>query len=127
MGSFCSCSRFVRKIMNALNIDELEKNNPEASDIDLAFEEISRLQRVDKISNRLIDMLENIHDSMTEEDVDYKEIGDLIDRAKRVDDPDQVEREPIGALTPHGQRLDYWDERLRMTGCVPIYPEDDED
>lgn len=29
--------------------------------------------------------------------------------------------EPIGAVTPNGDRLDHWDERLRASGCTPVY------
>lgn len=29
--------------------------------------------------------------------------------------------EPIGAITPSGDRLDRWDERLRASGCTPVY------
>jgi hypothetical protein len=31
------------------------------------------------------------------------------------------DNEPIGAITPDGQYLDRWDERLRAAGCSPIY------
>ncbi|UGY15213.1 hypothetical protein HAP48_0042930 [Bradyrhizobium septentrionale] len=29
--------------------------------------------------------------------------------------------EPFGAITPSGDRLDHWDERLRAADCTPIY------
>ena len=84
----CRCSQFTRKIMNALNIDELEKASPDASDIDLSFDEIARLQRVDKLNTKLVNMLrraqEFIDDSGTftiSEDID-----DLLAEAKEVND-----------------------------------------
>lgn len=36
-------------------------------------------------------------------------------------DPIESDREPVGAITPEGERLDRWDERLRAAGCIPIY------
>lgn len=28
---------------------------------------------------------------------------------------------PIAALTPKGHRIDFWDDRLRLADCTPIY------
>ena len=49
----CRCSRFIRNVMEALHVNELAEKHPDASDIDLAFGEIERLQRVDKLVRKI--------------------------------------------------------------------------
>jgi hypothetical protein len=44
---------------------------------------------------------------------------------KRVFDrgPITVKHEPVAALTPKGQTIGFWDERLRMADCTPVHRE----
>lgn len=50
----CSCTLFIRSVMQALGVDELEKKHPEMSDMDLALGEIERLKQADAANTKAI-------------------------------------------------------------------------
>ena len=69
----CSCSRFLREIMETLHVNDLEKKNPDASDIDLVFGEVERLQRSDEMLKKILQQWEDMPKDL------FTEINEMIE------------------------------------------------
>jgi len=59
--------------METLHVNDLEKKNPDASDIDLVFGEVERLQRSDEMLKKILQQWEDMPKDL------FTEINEMIE------------------------------------------------